>query len=85
VTTTYPSRCSRDAPKEPASPPPAAQSRFAFWAGGDGFVLGKVPSEASFFNGLGMGVAGMAGDGRAGVAATVFDAVVEFDGSAPRA
>jgi uncharacterized protein YlxW (UPF0749 family) len=29
-------------------------------AGGDGFVLRKVPSEASFLNGLGMWVAGMA-------------------------
>src|SRR5262245_29547118 len=33
---------------------------WAWLAGGDGFVLGKVPSEASFFNGLGMWVAGMA-------------------------
>ncbi len=33
---------------------------WAWLAGGDGSVLGKVPSEASFFNGLGMWVAGMA-------------------------
>jgi hypothetical protein len=33
---------------------------WAWLAGGDGFVLAKVPSEASFLNGLGMWVAGMA-------------------------
>src|SRR5262245_5992069 len=33
---------------------------WAWLAGGDGFVLGKVPSEASCFNGLGLWVAGMA-------------------------
>jgi Domain of unknown function (DUF4407) len=33
---------------------------WAWLAGGDGFVLGTVPSEASFLNGLGMWVAGMA-------------------------
>jgi len=33
---------------------------WAWFAGGDGFVLQKVPSEASFLNGLGMWVAGMA-------------------------
>ncbi|HET8743408.1 MAG TPA: DUF4407 domain-containing protein, partial [Gaiella sp.] len=33
---------------------------WAWLAGGDGFVLGHVPSEASFLNGLGMWVAGMA-------------------------
>ena len=33
---------------------------WAWLAGGDGFVLRQVPSEASFFNGLGMWVAGMA-------------------------
>jgi Domain of unknown function (DUF4407) len=33
---------------------------WAWLAGGDGFVLRKVPSEASFLNGLGMWVAGMA-------------------------
>ncbi|HEX5583888.1 DUF4407 domain-containing protein [Gaiella sp.] len=33
---------------------------WAWLAGGDGSVLSHVPSEASFFNGLGMWVAGMA-------------------------
>ena len=33
---------------------------WAWLAGGDGYVLEKVRSEASFFNGLGMWVAGMA-------------------------
>ena len=33
---------------------------WAWFAGGDGFVLQKVPSERSFLNGLGMWVAGMA-------------------------
>ena len=33
---------------------------WAWLAGGDGFVLRTVPSEASFFNGLGMWVMGMA-------------------------
>jgi Domain of unknown function (DUF4407) len=33
---------------------------WAWLAGGDGFVLATVPSEVSFFNGLGMWVAGMA-------------------------
>ena len=33
---------------------------WGWFAGGDGFVLRNVPSEASFFNGLGMWVAGMA-------------------------
>jgi hypothetical protein len=33
---------------------------WAWFAGGDGFVLRNVPSEASFLNGLGMWVAGMA-------------------------
>ena len=33
---------------------------WAWLAGGDGFVLRTVPSEASFFNGLGMWVAAMA-------------------------
>jgi hypothetical protein len=33
---------------------------WAWLAGGDDFVLRQVPSEASFFNGLGMWVAGMA-------------------------
>ena len=35
-------------------------ARWAWLAGGDGFVLRQVPSEASFLNGLGMWVAGMA-------------------------
>ena len=33
---------------------------WAWFAGGDGLVLGTVPSEASFLNGLGMWVVGMA-------------------------
>jgi Domain of unknown function (DUF4407) len=33
---------------------------WAWLAGGDGYVLSTVPSEASFMNGLGMWVAGMA-------------------------
>jgi hypothetical protein len=33
---------------------------WAWLAGGDGFVLATVPSEASFLSGLGMWVAGMA-------------------------
>jgi hypothetical protein len=33
---------------------------WAWFAGGDGFVLRNVRSEASFLNGLGMWVAGMA-------------------------
>jgi hypothetical protein len=37
-----------------------AGGAWAWLAGGDGFVLRMVPSEASFFNGLGMWVAGMA-------------------------
>ena len=42
--------------------PPRRRVRagWAWLAGGDGFVLRMVPSEASFFNGLGMWVAGMA-------------------------
>jgi uncharacterized protein DUF4407 len=36
------------------------RAAWAWFAGGDGFVLSKVPSEASFLNGLGMWVAGMA-------------------------
>ena len=48
-----------------AAPAGAASRRrvragWAWLAGGDGFVLEHVPSEASFFNGLGMWVAGMA-------------------------
>jgi hypothetical protein len=43
-------------------PPQDRRSRagWAWFAGGDGYVLGKVPSEASFLGGLGMWVAGMA-------------------------
>jgi hypothetical protein len=37
-----------------------ARAGWAWLAGGDGFVLRHVPSEASFLNGLGMWVAGMA-------------------------
>src|SRR4029079_14676232 len=37
-----------------------ARAGWAWFAGGDGFVLRRVPSEASFFNGLGMWVAGVA-------------------------
>jgi hypothetical protein len=37
-----------------------ARTGWAWFAGGDGFVLRQVPSEASFLNGLGMWVAGMA-------------------------
>jgi hypothetical protein len=36
------------------------RAAWAWFAGGDSFVLSKVPSEASFLNGLGMWVAGMA-------------------------
>jgi hypothetical protein len=37
-----------------------ARAGWAWLAGGDGFVLRNVPSEASFLDGLGMWVAGMA-------------------------
>jgi hypothetical protein len=37
-----------------------ARAGWAWFAGGDGLVLRRVPSEASFLNGLGMWVAGMA-------------------------
>src|SRR5690242_16522935 len=37
-----------------------ARAGWAWFAGGDGRVLGLVPSEASFLNGLGMWVVGMA-------------------------
>jgi len=37
-----------------------ARAVWAWFAGGDGLVLRSVPSEASFLNGLGMWVAGMA-------------------------
>jgi hypothetical protein len=39
---------------------PRVRAGWAWLAGGDAFVLRQVPSEASFFNGLGMWVAGMA-------------------------
>ena len=37
-----------------------ARTGWAWFAGGDAFVLRQVPSEASFLNGLGMWVVGMA-------------------------
>ena len=40
--------------------PPRRRAPWAWLAGGDGVVLRHVPSEASFFDGLGMWVAGMA-------------------------
>jgi len=43
-----------------AAPRRRVRARWAWFAGGDDFVLQKVPSEASFFNALGMWVAGMA-------------------------
>jgi Domain of unknown function (DUF4407) len=43
-----------------AAPRRPVRARWAWFAGGDGFVLRQVPSEASFLNGLGMWVAGMA-------------------------
>jgi hypothetical protein len=43
-----------------AAPRGRAWFGWAWLAGGDGFVLATVPSEASFLNGLGMWVAGMA-------------------------
>src|SRR5262245_44629329 len=42
------------------SPMERARAGWAWLAGGDGLVLARVPSEVSFFNGLGMWVAGMA-------------------------
>jgi hypothetical protein len=39
---------------------PVRRGPWAWLAGGDGVVLRHVPSETSFFNGLGMWVAGMA-------------------------
>ena len=47
---------------DPAVPaqPRRVHARWAWLAGGDGYVLQTVPTEASFFNGLGMWVAGMA-------------------------
>ena len=43
-----------------AAPRRRVRAGWAWFAGGDGFVLRTVPSEASFFNGLGMWVVGMA-------------------------
>ena len=43
-----------------ADPARRRRAGWAWLAGGDGFVLAKVPSEASFMAGLGMWVAGMA-------------------------
>jgi hypothetical protein len=45
---------------EVASPLRRVRAGWAWLAGGDGLVLATVPSEASFLNGLGMWVAGMA-------------------------
>jgi hypothetical protein len=49
-----------DAPMSGTASRRRARAGWAWLAGGDGFVLSKVPSEASFLNGLGMWVAGMA-------------------------
>jgi hypothetical protein len=43
-----------------AAPRRRVRAAWAWLAGGDRFVLATVPSEASFFDGLGMWVAGMA-------------------------
>ena len=45
---------------EGAAPRRSTRAGWAWLAGGDSFVLATVPSEASFLNGLGMWVAGMA-------------------------
>jgi hypothetical protein len=49
-----------DAATTGASPRGRVRAGWAWLAGGDGLVLRNVPSEASFLNGLGMWVAGMA-------------------------
>jgi hypothetical protein len=49
-----------DAPMTGAASRRLGGAGWAWLAGGDGLVLAKVPSEASFLNGLGMWVAGMA-------------------------
>jgi Domain of unknown function (DUF4407) len=49
-----------DAGMTGAAPRARVRAGWAWLAGGDAFVLRMVPSEASFFNGLGMWVAGMA-------------------------
>ena len=45
---------------EPEATGRRRRAGWAWLAGGEGFVLGTVPSEVGFFNGLGMWVAGMA-------------------------
>jgi hypothetical protein len=45
---------------EGAAPRRRTRAGWAWLAGGDRLVLATVPSEASFLNGLGMWVAGMA-------------------------
>jgi hypothetical protein len=45
---------------EVSTPVRRVRAGWAWLAGGDGLVLATVPSEASFLNGLGMWVAGMA-------------------------
>ena len=49
-----------DAAIAPTASRRRARAGWAWFAGADGFVLRRVPSEASFLNGLGMWVAGMA-------------------------
>ena len=49
-----------DTGREAAHAPKRARAGWAWLAGGDAYVLRTVPSEASFLNGLGMWVAGMA-------------------------
>src|SRR6476620_2663651 len=49
-----------DAGMTATTPRRRVRAGWAWLAGGEGFVLRRVPSEASFFNGLGMWVAGMA-------------------------
>jgi len=49
-----------DAVADPAARRRGARAGWAWLAGGDGSVLARVPSEASFMGGLGMWVAGMA-------------------------
>jgi hypothetical protein len=49
-----------DTDVDEAAPRRPARAAWAWLAGGDRYVLATVPSETSFFNGLGMWVAGMA-------------------------
>jgi uncharacterized protein YlxW (UPF0749 family) len=49
-----------DAGLTATAPRRRVRAGWAWFAGGDGFVLRTVPSEASFFSGLGMWVVGMA-------------------------